>query len=259
MMGSLSGHLPDEPVEEILVKLPAFFIPSFKKVSKSWYTLLSSLCFVHLHSLTPHSPSQPFALFHPSSHKMSLIFTITLKHDENIMQLGEVPHSSSWMPRSIKCSNGVLCVLTNRGAFCPCNWPSTCLPLIHGLRVEYFGFYFRPQTCKFKVLAVLAILSMRIIGHHVVFDSSIEKWEFFDNIEPIKPLISSSLELKTIGPTCYNYNNFYIPYDMNLIAFDMVKEEVEIIPRQPKLLGWNGMVMLLSQLSAVVWNKGCGL
>ncbi|KAL4180737.1 hypothetical protein AMTRI_Chr12g267450 [Amborella trichopoda] len=237
MMGSLSDDLPNELVEEILMKLPASSILSFKRVSKSWYNLLSSPCFIHLHSLTPQSPSQPLALFPPSSHKKPPVFTISLKHHENIVQLCEVPHSSSWMPRSIKCSNGILCILTNRGAFCivnPATGQSIRLPRIHGLRVEYFGFYFSPRTCKFKVLAVLAVLSTRIIGDYAVFDSSIGKWEVFDNIEPIKALIFSSLDLKTIGHTCYNYNNFNIPYDMNLIGFDMVKEEVEIIPAPPK-------------------------
>ncbi|KAL4192897.1 hypothetical protein AMTRI_Chr06g174260 [Amborella trichopoda] len=126
MMGSLSGHLPDELVKEILVKLPAFFILSFKRVSKSWYNLLSSPCFIHLHSLTPHSPSQPFALLHQSSHKKSRILTISLKHHENIKRLCEVPHSSSWMPRSIKCRNGVLCLLHCQPCNRPIHPPSAC-------------------------------------------------------------------------------------------------------------------------------------
>ncbi|KAL4180712.1 hypothetical protein AMTRI_Chr12g267200 [Amborella trichopoda] len=226
-MGSLSGDLPNELVEEILLKLPAPFILSFKRVCKSWYNLLSSPCFLHLHSLTPHSSSQPFALFHPSSHKNSPIFTIFLKHHEHIMQLSEVPHSSSWMPRSIKCSNGILCILTNRGAFCivnPATGQSTCLPNIHGLCVVNFGFYFNPRNCKFKVLAML---SVRFIGGYKVFDSSIGKW-----VEPIKPLIFSSQELKSIGHTCYMYNRLNT---RERIGFEMLKEEeVEIIPAPPK-------------------------
>ncbi|KAL4180713.1 hypothetical protein AMTRI_Chr12g267590 [Amborella trichopoda] len=255
-MGSLSGDLPNELVEEILLKLPAPFILSFKRVCKSWYNLLSSPCFLHLHSRNPHSSSQPFALFHPSSHKKSPIFTISLKHHEHIMQLSEVPHCSPWMPRSIKCGNDILCILTNRGAFCivnPATGQSTCLPHIHGLRVVNFGFYFNPQNCKFKVLAML---SVRFIGGYKVFDSSIGKW-----VEPIKPLIFSSQELKSIGHTCYMYNRLNtrerIGFEMlkeglnsightgsmhnhfdtvELIGFDMLKEEVEIIPAPPKFL-----------------------
>ncbi|KAL4181758.1 hypothetical protein AMTRI_Chr12g272680 [Amborella trichopoda] len=89
MMGILSDDVPDVLVEKILIKLPTPSILSFKRICKSWYKLLSSPCFLHLHPLTAHSPSQPFTLFHPSSHKKSPIFTISLKHHENIMQLCE--------------------------------------------------------------------------------------------------------------------------------------------------------------------------
>ncbi|KAL4184274.1 hypothetical protein AMTRI_Chr10g224750 [Amborella trichopoda] len=240
-MGSLCDKLPDELLEEILVELPEPSILNFKRVSKSWYNLFSSHCFLYLHSLTPHSASQPFVLFHPFFHKKSPIFTISLKHHEHIMQLSELPHSSSWMPRKIKCSNGILCILINKDAFCivnPATGQSTRLPHIHGPPIVHFEFYFDPQNCKFKVLAVL------FIEIHVVFDSTIGKW-----VEPIEALIFSLREIKSIGHTCYIYDRVNT---LDLIAFDMVKEELHIIPAPPQrecndhvgVMEWDGCISM---------------
>ncbi|KAL4184275.1 hypothetical protein AMTRI_Chr10g224760 [Amborella trichopoda] len=235
-MGSLSNKLPDELLEEILVNLSIPSILNFKRVSKSWFNLLSSPCFLHLHSLTYHSPTQPFILFHPFFDRRHRIFTVSLKHHERIIQLRELPHSSSFMPKMVKCSNGILCILTYGGTFYivnPATGQSTHLPHIHGMPVMHFGFYFDPQNRKFKVIAVQI---QRVISVHKVFDSTIRKW-----VEPIEARLSGLQELISIGRTCYIYNRFHT---VDLIAFDMVKEELEIIPA-PIQKEWNDLVAVL--------------
>ncbi|KAL4186834.1 hypothetical protein AMTRI_Chr09g36060 [Amborella trichopoda] len=176
-MDSLSGDLPDELVEEILVKLPAPSVLNFKRVSKPWCELLSSPCFLHCHSLFPHSPSQPFAIFHPFPYylKKHPIYTISLEHHEHILQLHELPNFSSWKPRRVASSTGILCILTMGSTFSIVNTAtgeSTHLPLVHNdslLSISNFGFYFNPQNCKFKVLALcspMILMKVTICSTH---------------------------------------------------------------------------------------------
>ncbi|XP_020525529.1 F-box/LRR-repeat protein At2g43260-like [Amborella trichopoda] len=276
-MGSLSGILPNDLVEEILLKLPVPCILGLKSVSRSWDELLSSPNFARTHSLYPHSLSQPCAIFLPfSHHEKSPIFTISLKRD-NIMQLHNLSHNescSSWMLRKpdmrVGCSNGILCTLTGRGLFTivnPATGQSTCLPAVPGSWAFYFGFYFDPQHRSFRVFTVVSnVFEWKPIPKYHLFDSATGQWRCLESM-PKKSLIFGRKNLVSIGHTCYTYDTM----DCRLIGFDMVREAVEVVRAPSELqtglelsvwvdhvavLDWNGHVSLVAvgpDLKLIVW------
>ncbi|KAL3526651.1 hypothetical protein ACH5RR_011307 [Cinchona calisaya] len=180
-MGRDSARLPEDVLEEVLVRLPVKSLLQFRCVCKAWCALIKSPLFIHMHLSRPRNKHVMLNRFIKDESKS--VISYHSHDDKESLRAVKVPYLLETPPFDLRQQfqhaqllgpcNGIIC-LTD---FCdiylcnPATHESKKLPPIpfgcpeeHYYSTHYVGFGFDQTTDNFKVIR---IVRWRPIDHHI--------------------------------------------------------------------------------------------
>ncbi|PIN16733.1 hypothetical protein CDL12_10608 [Handroanthus impetiginosus] len=272
------SYLPEEIIEDILSRLPVKSLLSFKSISQSWHSLISSKHFIKTHLET--STKNPTFAHHKILSYTWKSFIYELKYcslpslfSEHITYAirCDFPIDSSVNSlRLVGCCNGLVCILINKKEFFlwnPATKESKKLPHVEvtigrwGFVAEH-GFGFDKSSGDYKVCAVLHDDYVQIMAK--IYSLKTNSWrrirDIDDGLADIMKgkFVSGKLHWRRKKKPPYMNRRCYISsLDLKNELFGMVEQpRLSEIDFDPVLGDFDGCLSLLygdPQCSSDLW------
>ncbi|XP_058187772.1 putative F-box/kelch-repeat protein At1g12870 [Rhododendron vialii] len=270
---AMDEEMPEDALTEILSRLPVKSLLRFKSISKHWYSLIQSPCFISLHhNRSPKNESllvlrsvKTTSAFAPITLALSVVSNKTPVLDLDLPFGGQ---PASWL-NLFGSSNGIVCLFNSSTKIMMlCNpamreFKVLPQPPFHTRYTSHLRFAFDPKTNDYKVLRVvasydpMAFTFTLCVGRVQIYHMSTDTWREIVAVVPEEILQCSqrwcwsSASLNGVFYWVANCQGEIIAFHMSDELFERV-----FLPEDIRTNPWSSLSILGDSLALVTVEFG---